>query len=234
MNRWIKRILGTLIFMVLLLSGIYFLYFNDPVPAGNAPEQADALARDMLDALNAEAYRETRYITWTYRGGRNRYRWDKTMGKVEMSWGDYSGRIDLVYPDRSSVKENGVVLEGERLKEVTEEAISNFNNDSFWLVAPFKVFDKGTKRRLVDLRDGSTGLLVTYTQGGDTPGDSYLWELDNALFPVKFRMWVQILPLKGLSATWEGWQETESGVWLPQYHKVGPLTLDLGEVSASR
>lgn len=234
MKKWIKRLFGILIFVILLLCGIYFLYFNDPVPAGTSPDKADALARDMLEALNVEAYNESRYLTWTYRGGRNQYRWDKTMGKVEMTWGEYSGKIDLVSPEKSTVKKEGRPLEGEQLKKVTEEAIANFNNDSFWLVAPYKVFDKGTKRRLVDMPDGQTGLLVTYTQGGDTPGDSYLWELNDELFPVKFRMWVQILPLKGLSATWEGWQKTESGAWLPQFHKVGPLTLDLGDVSAAR
>lgn len=234
MKKWIKRLFGVLIFVVLLLTGLYFLYYNDPVPAGSSPEQADVLAKEMLETLNVQAYKEARYITWTYRGGRNQYRWDKAMGKVDMTWGEYSGKIDLVSPEKSTVKKEGYALQGEELKEVTAEAITNFNNDSFWLVAPFKIFDKGTKRRLVDLPDGKTGLLVTYTQGGDTPGDSYLWELDDALFPVKFSMWVQILPLKGLSASWEGWQKTESGAWLPQFHKVGPLTLDLGDVTATR
>lgn len=234
MKKWIKRMAGVLAFLVIIFGGSYFIYFNDPVPAGSSPDQADLLARDMLKALNMEGYRETRYLTWTYRGGRNTYRWDKDMGKVEMSWGNYSGKIDLVSPEESEIKEGGKFLEGERLREVTKEAISNFNNDSFWLVAPFKIFDEGTERRLVKLPDGTNGLLVTYTRGGDTPGDSYLWELNEEKFPVKYRMWVEILPLKGLSATWEGWQETETGVWLPRYHKIGPIKLDLGEVTASR
>ncbi len=234
MKKWLKRIAGVTAFLVVILGGIYFLYFNDPVPTGSSPEQADALAREILEALNAEAYRETRYLDWSYRGGRNRYHWDKVMGKVEMSWGDFWGRIDLVSPEKSRIEEEGIPVKGERLKQLTQEAISNFNNDSFWLVAPFKVFDKGTKRSLVQMPDRRPGLLVTYTQGGDTPGDSYLWELNEENFPVSYRMWVQILPLKGLSATWEGWQPTESGVWLPQYHKIGPITLDLGKVSTSR
>jgi hypothetical protein len=85
---------------------------------------------------------------------------------------------------------------------------------------------------LVPQENGSTRLLVTYTTGGDTPGDSYLWELNEKGLPVSFRMWVQIVPLNGFEASWEGWHTTESGALLPQSHKVGPFTLDLGTVRA--
>ena len=224
--------MGITVFLILLLGGIFLAFFNEPVPQGTSPAQADELAQKMLNALNHEAYKETRYLEWTYRGGRNSYLGDKAMGKVEMTWGGFSGKIDLVSPEKSVIKEDGQLLKGERLKELTEEAISNFNNDSFWLVAPFKIFDQGTRRRLVKTENGRDGILVTYTEGGDTPGDSYLWELDEQYIPIRFRMWVQILPLKGLGATWDGWHRTESGTMMPKYHKIGPVKLDLGEVKA--
>ena len=234
MPKWLKILLGSLFLLVLVLGGVYLIFFNDPVPKGQAPEKADELAKTMLDALNYDAYKETRYLDWTYRGGRNTYHWDKAMGKVRMTWGEYSGEIDLVTPEKSTIKKDGRTIGGDEKKQLTTEAISNFNNDSFWLVAPFKIFDQGTERSLVQLEDGKEGLLVTYTVGGDTPGDTYLWEFDDHYIPVKFRMWVKILPLKGLAASWEGWQKTQTGVWLPQYHRVGPITLDLGTVRTSR
>ncbi|MBT8280924.1 MAG: hypothetical protein KJO16_05055 [Muriicola sp.] len=234
MSLWIKRSLGFLLLFFGVLIGIIFVFFNEKVPEGHSPEKADEIANKMLEALNNDAYKETRYLEWSYRGGRNNYIWDKKTGKVEMSWGDYSGEIDLVNPSNSSIKEGEEQISGEEKEELVKEAITNFNNDSFWLVAPFKIFDKGTKRAVVDLDDKKTGLRVTYTRGGDTPGDTYLWELNEQYIPEKFSMWVQILPLKGVGASWEGWQQTESGALLPQYHKVGPFKLDLGTVRARK
>jgi len=234
MPKWLKISVWIALLAAFFLGLAFYFYFSDPLPTGHSPEQADKLALHMLEALDYEAYEETRYLSWSYRGGRNTYRWDKALGKVEMTWDGYSGVIDLVSPEKSTIQKDGNPVPREKLQELTAEAISNFNNDSFWLVAPFKIFDRGTRRSLVTLDDGSSGLLVTYTQGGDTPGDSYIWKLDDRMIPTEYRMWVSILPLKGLSASWEGWHKTESGVLLPQFHKLGPFTLDLGRVATSK
>jgi hypothetical protein len=87
-------------------------------------------------------------------------------------------------------------------------------------VAPYKVRDPGTERKVVNTKMGK-GLLVTYTSGGVTPGDSYLWILDQNNRPVKWKMWVSIIPLGGLEFTWEDWQKHE-GAWFAPTH-VGPL-----------
>ena len=72
--------------------------------------------------------------------------------------------------------------------------------------------------------------MVTYTRGGSTPGDSYLWKLQPNGFPESFKMWVQIIPIGGLEATWDDWQLVESGAFLPKSHQLGPLTIDMGAV----
>ena len=79
--------------------------------------------------------------------------------------------------------------------EIIQTAQHFFNNDSFWLVAPYKVFEQGVERRIVDY-DGKKPLLVTYTSGGSTPGDSYLWILDENGFPTSYKMWVSLIPLE--------------------------------------
>ena len=106
-------------------------------------------------------------------------------------------------------------------EELIDKGVKYFNNDSFWLVAPYKVFDKGTERRLVTLENNKKALLVTYTSGGSTPGDSYLWHLDKDGKPTNFQMWVDILPIDGLTATWNNWITTDSGAQLPNFHKLG-------------
>jgi hypothetical protein len=80
------------------------------------------------------------------------------------------------------------------------------------------------------LKDGTQALLVTYTSGGDTPGDSYLWKLQPNGFPISFKMWVSIIPIGGIEASWDEWQVTESGAFLPARHSIGPITLDMGDV----
>ena len=186
----------------------------------------------MLSAIHFDAYKKTRFLEWSFQGGKNTYLWDKYNRKVVVRWDNIEVQLNLIDADKSSVLENGHPVAGKKRQELQKKALKNFNNDSFWLVAPYKIFDKGTKRGLVQLKEGKLGLLVTYSKGGDTPGDSYLWELNNDGLPIRFRMWVQILPFKGIAASWEGWTEMESGILLPQTHKIGPLTLDMGTIKA--
>jgi hypothetical protein len=72
-----------------------------------------------------------------------------------------------------------------------------------------KVFDPGTRRGIVILEDGSEGLLVSYTSGGVTPGDHYLWILEASGLPKAWRMWVNIIPIGGLEFGWTDWTAPE-------------------------
>jgi hypothetical protein len=47
-------------------------------------------------------------------------------------------------------------------------------------------------------------------------------------------MWVGILPIGGLEATWENWITTESGAQLPTAHKLLFLGLEMGDVKGLR
>ena len=121
----------------------------------------------------------------------------------------------------------------EPTEKIINKAIKNFNNDSFWVVAPFKLFDSGTKRSIVNFDDGSTGLLITYTSGGSTPGDSYLWKLDQNYRPISYQMWVSIIPIGGLEVTWDDWTKMQSGIYLAKTHKIlGILDIPINNLRA--
>jgi len=89
-----------------------------------------------------------------------------------------------------------------------------------------KVFDTGTERSLVKYKD-KDALLVTYTSGGSTPGDSYLWILDDNYIPISYKMWVKIIPIGGFEATWSDWITTDAGFKLPAKHTFPVLGVDL-------
>ena len=73
---------------------------------------------------------------------------------------------------------------------------------------------------------------MTYASGGVTPGDSYLWFLDNSGIPLKYKLWVKILPVGGVEATWEEWTKTKTGVSIATEHKLGSITIVINDLKA--
>lgn len=227
----LKALAGVLIFVLVTLTALYLVY-NKPLPVGTAGSEADALAKSMLEAINYTAYENTRYMEWSFAGGAHHYKWDKEKNNVEVRWDAIVVQLNLNSYSKSEVTKKGTSLQGKAKKNAILKAVSFFNNDSFWLVAPFKVFDPGTERRIVIGKDGKKQLLVTYTSGGSTPGDSYLWKLGVNGFPESFQMWVKIIPIGGLEASWDDWKIMESGVFLPASHQMGPFSLEMGNLKA--
>jgi hypothetical protein len=225
-----KLVLGILVILLLLFAFVYIRY-SEPLPQGVAGTEADALATKILKAVNHEGYKNTRYISWTFRGGHN-YVWDKDQHKVEVSWNDIKVDLDLKQPKTSIVTIDEKTIESDKKTTTIEKALSYFHNDSFWLVAPHKVFDEGVTRSLVTLEDNEQALLVTYNKGGTTPGDSYLWLLDENYRPKGYKMWVNIIPIGGLYATWENWQTTATGIPLPSKHTLLIMDIPMKNVKA--
>lgn len=231
----LKITAGIVIFLTLpslLFFGALYLKYNKELPSGIQGKQADALANKMLNALDYNVYEATNNIEWTFK--RHHYKWEKNDNTCTVYWKKYKVDLNLNDYSKSETYVHGFKIDGEQADELVQTAISYFNNDSFWLVAPYKVFDKGTERRLVTLENDSQGLLVTYTSGGTTPGDSYLWSLDDTGKPKSFKMWTSILPLQGLEASWSDWTITASGAQLPTFHKVLFMGLELQDVKATQ
>jgi len=218
-----KSLLVLALTLVLISFGVYFIY-NEELPKGEQSSEADLLAEKMLKAVNHEAYNKTKYLEWSF-AGRQHYKWNKQQQVVVVKWDETLVNLNIQHPDSSTVSVNNNEISGTPRFEKIEKAVANFNNDSFWLIAPHKVFDPGTERRIVSLENGEKSLLVTYSSGGTTPGDSYLWLLEESGLPKAFKMWVSIIPIGGLEATWDSWETSESGVPFPTNHEL--LFLDI-------
>lgn len=228
MKKFFKVIISILL---LLVVGIFiFGYSNsEPLPKGQKGDQAELLANKVLNALHKETYDATNILEWTFKG-LHTYKWYKQEDKVEVSWDANKVILYTKTPEKSIVYVDGKETDN---TAIVTKAIDYFNNDSFWLVAPYKILDPGTERSIVK-HEGKDALLITYTSGGSTPGDSYLWILDANYIPISYKMWVGIIPIGGLEVTWDKWITTEAGCKLPTTHILSlvGMEIDMGVVKA--
>ena len=224
------KIFGIILAILVLVVAFFYYKNNEVLPKGIVGKEADVLARKMLSSLNTEAYEQTEHIAWSFRGTHH-YEWDKAANKVKVAWDDTVVFLDTKTPSNSKVLAAKEATDSMRL---IQTAFDYFNNDSFWLVAPYKVFDEGVTRSVVK-HEGKDALLVTYTSGGSTPGDSYLWILDATGRPKSYKMWVGIIPVGGIEASWDAWTTTSTGAVLPTHHNIElfGMKLPMGNVTTS-
>ncbi len=223
--KWAGIILGSLL-LIAVLAGIII---HKPRPKGEEGPAADRMAREMLDAIHKEAWDSTRYLRWSFPPGHH-YHWDKEQQIVQVEWEE--ARVLLHTPSQEGrAWEAGKALSGPAAEEAIGQAWKYFCNDSFWFNAPAKAFDPGTRRYVASLPDGGKGLMVEYQSGGVTPGDAYLWLLEENGLPRAWRMWVSVIPIGGLKASWEGWTELSTGARIATEHDLGAYTIQLENVA---
>ena len=227
MNKLIKGLL--IAFAILLgISAITYFSVNESLPTAKEGPEAEALAKKMLKAINHEAWDTTAVVQWTFKGMHD-FLWDKNRHLCQVKWEDHEVLLDINQRKGRAWK-NQVELTGEAAEKIVLQAWEYWCNDSFWLNAPSKVFDPGTSRAIVDLEDGNKGLLIRYNSGGVTPGDAYLWILDEQGLPTSWKMWVSIIPIGGLAFTWEQWKDTSTGAKIASFHKSAILNLDISNL----
>ena len=212
--KWGKRI-GVGVSLLLVILFVLVKILSKPLPEGVQGTAADAIAHKMLEAIGDTAWQEIHYLQWTYPGN-HEYLWDKKNHFVQVLWGKYEAKLDLKSIS-GLVKKSGKPLNGTRNDKMVQKAWSLFCNDSFWVCAPNKVFDPGTERYLVKNDSDHAVLRVTYTSGGTTPGDSYVWTIDSSGLPVKCSMYT-FIPIQGIEFGWENWAKLDDGALIALSH----------------
>ncbi|MDX1438343.1 MAG: hypothetical protein R3284_00425 [Rubricoccaceae bacterium] len=117
--------------------------------------------------------------------------WDRRNGvhRVEYDVGPDSQLVavfsvndfDMEQP-RGQVFVNGVSADSTSTSLLLAEAYERFINDSYWLLAPFKLFDDGVHRTMTpDSSDTDSSVLrLTFENVGLTPGDRYWIRADSS------------------------------------------------------
>lgn len=203
---------------------------DEGLPSGVQGPDADVLANKMLVSINDEAWQSTGAVSWGYDD--RTFVWDRKRHFAEVNYQGYQILLDIDKRLGFIVDEEAQLNE-EKRKEICHWAWRYWCNDSFWLNPISKIFDSGVERALVDYR-GEKALLVTYTSGGSTPGDSYLWILDEKGRPEHWKLWVSIIPIGGMKFSWDEWVKLETGAMISTHHfnpvKTIPLHNPKGKI----
>jgi len=230
---WAVGLVGAVVVLCVVAGGAAYLAFDRPRPEGRPGPDADALAREVQGAVGVAAFRELGAVHFVF-GGRRSHLWDRERHFDLVTTGDQRVYLRLGPKTGRVFEGDREVTDPEARREALDGAYRAWANDTFWLNPFPKLFDPGTRRALVDVADEAPerrGLLLTFSEGGVTPGDAYLFYVGADGRPDAWRMWVQILPIGGLRASWEDWVTLPGGAQVATSHAgLGPVTLELTEV----
>ena len=187
---------GALVLMTILVAGCGRK--TEPAEASHhTPElrnEADSLAwRTVQGHGGLDAWSKVRYLRFDYatesEGSRStisRHLWDRHSGDYRLEWfpGEDTTVVALfnVNDRTGNVFINGAASDAAAVPGLLESAYRRFINDTYWLLAPLKVFDEGVMRRVV--HDSSTSevevLALSFDNVGLTPGDRYWLAIDRS------------------------------------------------------
>ncbi len=184
----------------------------------------------MRTAVRADAWAATGAVRWRF-AGTNDHLWDRARSYARVRWDDHRVLLDLT-TRRGRAWTDGAEVHGEDADGRVDEAHAKWVNDAFWLNPVVKVNDAGVTRARV-VEDGVEGLRVTYSSGGRTPGDTYLWWVGPDATPTRWQMWTSNIPIDGAKATWEGWIELATGARVSTVHETAVFTLRLTDVEGA-
>ncbi len=230
----LKRVLiFTLSALALIAIGllIWGMILHKPLPTDTVDKSAESMAQRMEAAVNQDAWAATKYVSWNFTG-RNKYAWNREDDVVIIEWEDKEVRLRTKTQEYTAFS-GGEELSGDAAADAYDHAWSIWCNDSYWLQPIEKIRDPGVTLSVVQLDDGKEGLKVTHDSGGVTPGDSYVYLLDENGRPYEWRMWVSIIPVGGMASSWSGWKQIDSGAWISTVHSIAGKDIEFIQDLAS-
>ena len=216
-------------YLLFIIIGIYITSCAK-VPVGSSGQLADGITNKLLLATQQSHWKDTKVIQWTF-DNNHTHIWDRDRNYLIVKWDEIEVYMSLD-TKKGVVKENNIVLEGDRKHKLLEDAYHYWENDSYWLNPFWKFFQEGVERKHVAGKKNDA-LLITHTSGGNTPGDSYLWLLDQQGLPYAWKLWVSIIPFKGYKFTWEEWVTLSTGLKVSTFHKSWAKKIELSNVKGA-
>ena len=194
--------------------------------------KADSVAMQLYDAMGGpQAWESLPALAFTFAVGQGgerqpvaRHHWNRQTGDYRVEWqrapdSSYAAvfnvrRFDPEAPQGQATL-NGEPLDAPARAEALTTAHRRFINDTYWMLAPVKVFDEGVQRAYVaDSSDADTDVLrLSFGDVGLTPGDRYWLYVDRDTG--RLRRWAFVLESMDADAAprayeWTGYESFEA------------------------
>ncbi|MGE5414918.1 MAG: hypothetical protein ACM3NW_12120 [Syntrophomonadaceae bacterium] len=192
--------------------------------AADPDARADAVGHELIAAMGGEgAWEKARQFQFDFvvvkqgaEVARFSHAWDRYTGDYRLQGTDKAGAPYAVYfnvnTKAGKAFVNGVPAEGAERDKRLESAYERFINDTYWLLAPWKIFDPGVHLAYDGEKtcpDGGTCdvLKLSFENVGLTPKDVYwMWI---ARDPRRMVQWQYVLggaDEPPSTAAWKDWQ----------------------------
>ena len=159
----------------------------EPIDQPRLETRADSIAWRIVEASGGlETFARLPYLRFDFsvaregqRGAVIRHLWNRQTGRYRVEMPGPAEDFYVALFD-TETRAGAVYLEGAQIdsaqeRRKLEEAYTRFINDSYWLLAPLKLFDEGVSRTFVpDSSDAEHDVIqLTFDGVGLTPGDRY-------------------------------------------------------------
>ena len=202
-----------LVVVAALLASSFTGWCGDP--------KAEAIADAVIQASGGANWPKVKRIQFTFNvedKGKQvlsaQHKWDLVANTDEVTW---NGKTVTVKTDAPALDGDG------------KAAFQRWTNDTYWLLAPLKLRDRGTSVSMVTPPpEGFDVIQLAFDSVGLTPKDVYHFYVDRETHLV--RRWVYIpSPEKKISGTWEDYKET-GGLKLATAHQFGEKRITISDL----
>ncbi|MEP6994537.1 MAG: hypothetical protein ABI968_08465 [Acidobacteriota bacterium] len=192
--------------------------------AAERDAKADAVGKELIAAMGGapawEKARQFRFDFVVVKEGKAVARfshvWDRYTGDYRLSGTDKAGAPYTVYfnvnTKAGKAFVNGRPAEAEKQSQLLENAYGRFINDTYWLLAPWKIFDPGVRLTYDGEKPCPGGgvcdvLKVSFDDVGLTPKDVYwLWITRDGRHMVQWQYVLGGASEPPTTAAWKDWR----------------------------
>ena len=206
------------------LTALLMLAAAFSAKAAERDAKADAVGRELIAAMGGEsAFEKARQFQFDFvvvkegkAVARFSHVWDRYTGDYRLSGTDKAGAPYVVYfnvnTKAGNVFVNNVPAEGDEKAKRLEGAYGRFINDTYWLLAPWKIFDPGVHLSYDGEKPCSSGgscdvLKLSFDNVGMTPKDIYwLWITRDGRHMVQWQYVLGGASEPPTTVEWKDWQ----------------------------
>lgn len=225
-----KKGLFALASLLVVLISLLLVSSRKSLPASRPGEDAERLASEVENRVGKAGWEKLAAVSFYFVPGGRAHFADLRRGFTEVAFAKSSNQylVQYVKDGRGIVYKNRKLVSGQEAQDVIQQAIKFSINDMYWLNPFVQMRAPGAVRKITE--DGQ--LVIHYPEGGITPGDTYVIHSGPDGLPDHWKLWVSVLPLKGMQFTFEDWREISPGVRVSLMHRSFFKDVEMREVRA--